>query len=208
MTRGNRVQPDMTLGALPLRGQFMGNRGRLHDDAGVIRRRFAGKLWITCTLREKPARGKVSLEGPGHYTPLFFLDEAVACAAGHRPCAECRRAVYNDFGAAWERAFGSKAKASEMDAALHDARLTDTRKGQRRVWCHGADLPEGVFVQWQGQPHLMRQTDALPYAPQGYMAAVERPVGEVQVMTPAPLVAVMRAGWRPVMDATADRANW
>ena len=207
MTRGNRVQPDMTLDTLPLRGQFMGNRGRLHDN-GVIKRRFAGKLWITCTLREKPARGKVPLEAPGHYTPLFFLDEAVACAAGHRPCAQCRRAVYNDFGAAWLRAFGTKFKAAEMDAALHAARLTDTRKAQRRFWWPASDLPQGVFVAWQGQPHLIRQTDALPYRPQGYARAVQRPVGLVEVITPAPLVALMRAGWQPVMDARGDRPNW
>jgi hypothetical protein len=208
MTRNNRVQPDGTLGTLPQRGGFMGNRGCLHDDQGVIKRRFQAKLWITCTLREKPIRGKVAQASPGLYTPLFFLDEAVACAAGHRPCAECRRAVYKDFGTAWQRAFGTQAKAAEMDKLLHDARLSDNRKAQRRFQSHTDDLPDGVFIEWQGQPHLIRQDAALPYTPQGYAAAVPRPQGSVQVITPGPLVAVMRAGWRPVMNASEDRPNW
>jgi len=83
----------------------------LHDAEGTIRRRHATKGWITCTLREKPGRGPHHVLA-GRWTPLFFLDEAVACAAGHRPCAECRRAAYNDFRSAWGRAFGGAAKAA------------------------------------------------------------------------------------------------
>ncbi len=208
MARPNRVQPDGSFGPTPLRGQFMGNRGCLHDDQGVIKRRFQTRLWITCTLHEKPARGKVAKGQPGRYTPLFFLDEAVACAAGHRPCAECRRAVYRNFGAAWGRAFGAVPKAAEVDVVLHAARLDDSRKAQRRFTAAADDLPDGVFIHWQDHPHLIRQGLAIQYAAAGYGPAVPRPTGKVQVMTPAPLVAVMRAGWQPVMDARLDRPNW
>ncbi|MBC7738719.1 MAG: hypothetical protein H7245_16215 [Candidatus Saccharibacteria bacterium] len=207
MARPNRVQPDGSLATAPLRGQFMGNRGCLHDAQGVITRRFQGTRWITCTLAEKPARCKVALDQPGRYTPLFFADEAVACAAGHRPCAECRKAVYRDFGAAWGRAFGSLPKAFEMDRVLHAARL-DGRKAQRHFVAAADDLPDGAFILWQDRAHLIQQRVVVPYDAAGYGAPVPRPCGEVQVMTPAPLVAVMRAGWQPVMAARLDRPDW
>ena len=97
MPCANRVQPDGCLDIHPARGAFMGNRGCLHDAQGLVRRAYKSKAWIICTLREKPGRGAVPQWQPNRYTPLFFLDEAVACAAGHRPCAECRRAAYNAF---------------------------------------------------------------------------------------------------------------
>lgn len=167
MTRTNRVQPDGTFLPGPARGAFMGNRGCLHDNAGVIRRRHQGKLWITCTLREKPDRGAVPQTAPGRYTQLFFNDEAVACAAGHRPCAECRRDVYNDFRAAWARAFGTKAGAAEMDVILHSARFDAATRQAKRHQAEAASLPAGCFILWNGAPHLMRDTTLWPYAPTG-----------------------------------------
>ena len=208
MTRANRVQPDGTFLAVPARGAFMGNRGCLHDDAGVIRRRHQGKVWITCTLREKPGRGAVPQAVPGRYTPLFFLDEAVACAAGHRPCAECRRAVYNDFRAAWGRAFGAVPKAAEMDAILHAARLDPATRLPHRHQAEAATLPEGCFILWKGAPHLLAASGLRPYRPDGYGTPLPRPDGPVTVLTPLPLVQVMRAGWQPVLDLTVDRPNW
>ena len=184
----------------------MGNRGCLHED-GIIKRHHRGQAWITCTLNEKPQRGKVPQAAKGRYTPLFFLDEAVACAAGHKPCAECRHAVYKDFKAAWGRAFGEMPLSLAMNAILHTARL-DGRKTQRRFAHAGIDLPDGVFIHWQGLPHLIRQDLALPDLGTGYGPPVPRPVAQVQVMTPAPLVAVMRAGWIPVTDLRQDRPNW
>ena len=207
MARPNRVQPDGRLDVVPLRGQFMGNRGCLHDGQGVITRRFQTRRWITCTLRQKPARGKVALGQPERYTPLFFADEAVACAAGHRPCAECRKAVYRDFGAAWGRAFGEVPKATGVDTVLHAARL-DARNNQRRFAAAAGDLPDGVFIDWQDRPHLIRQGVAIPHDGAVYGKPVPIPAGEVQVMTPAPLVAVMRAGWQPAMKAMQDRPGW
>jgi hypothetical protein len=202
MPRANRVQPDGSFGTVPARGAFMGNRGCLHDAEGVIRRRFSTKGWITCTLHEKPGRGPHPFPVPGRWTPLFFQDEAVACAAGHRPCAECRRAVYNDFRAAWGRAFGGVVKAAEMDRVLHAARLGP------RAMALLDDLPPGAFFLWHGQPWLQGDGHALPWRPAGFGEPIPTPRGPAEILTPAPLVAVMRAGWRPVMAQSDNRPNW
>lgn len=208
MTRANRVQPDGSFATVPARGGFMGNRGCLHDAAGVIRRGHQVRRWITCTLREKPGRGAVPQSVPGRYTPLFFLDEAVACAAGHRPCAECRRAVYDDFRAAWTRAFGAVEGAAGMDAVLHRARWDGTARAPRRYWEEVASLPDGCFVRFAGQAHLVWDGGLRPYRAEGYGPAIALPQGTVPVLTPEPLVRVMAAGWRPVLSATEDRPNW
>lgn len=202
MRRANRLQPDGRFGTLPDRGAFMGNRGSLHDAQGLIRRHHATKGWITCTLREKPGRGAHPFPVPGKWTPLFFLDEAVACAAGHRPCAECRRAVYNDFRAAWDRAFGTAAKACEIDAILHEERL------RAQDIASPADLPPGAFFLWHDIACLQGDGNALPYLDGVYGAPIPAPRRPAPILTPAPLVAVMRAGWRPVMAARDDRPNW
>jgi hypothetical protein len=204
MPIANRVQPDGSFAGVPARGAFMGNRGCLHRDDGTIFKRLTTsyRAWITCTLHVKPGRGKHPLLVPGRYTPLFFLDEAVACAAGHRPCAECRRAVYRDFTAAWAQVFGSWPGAKDADALLHNARTGP----RQRVAVQ--DLPEGAFFWGQDRAHLVREGAAWGYLGTGYAAPQALPTGEVAVLTPAPLVAVMRAGWRPAFSAAADRPNW
>lgn len=204
----NRVQPDGTFASQPERGAFMGNRGCLHDNAGIIRHRHQTKLWITCTLREKPGRGKVPQRAAGRYTPLFFLDEAVACAAGHRPCAECRRAVYNDFRTAWGRAFGAIPKAAEIDAILHAARF-DPETRHKRLWqADLRDLPTGTFVLCQDHPHLVWDGMIRRWHAAGYGDPRPLPAITVQVLTPEPLVRVMQADWRPSLTAEEDRPNW
>lgn len=203
MPHPNRVQPDGSLMAVAARGGFMGNRGRLHDAAGVIRRRWQGKAWITCTLREKPGRALPGVLPARGYTRLFFQDEAVACAAGHRPCAECRRHSYRGFQSAWARAFGAPAGAAEMDMVLHVARTaTPPQLAQAET------LPDGAFIRLDGLPHLIWQAKARPLHPEGYAAAIPRPAGLAAVLTPAPLLAVMAAGWRPCLDPATDRPNW
>lgn len=208
MPRPNRIQPDGTFLAIPARGAFMGNRGCLHDATGEIRRRHQGNLWITCTLREKPSRGAVPQTTPGRYTPLFFHDEAVAAAAGHRPCAECRRAAYDAFRAAWARAFGLTPKATEIDATLHAARIDPATRTQRRHDADLATLPDNAFILWNDRPHRVEGTSLHPFAPQGYLPAIARPQARVTVLTPEPLIHVMRNGWQPVLDPVQDRPNW
>jgi len=93
----NRVTPTGTIVAVAAGGAWMGNRGRLHDGRGArdIVRSHQSKVWITCVLEFK--RRRAPQWASNHYTQLFFLDEAVAFAAGHRPCAECRRSDYNTY---------------------------------------------------------------------------------------------------------------
>ncbi|WP_323042475.1 hypothetical protein [Gemmobacter sp.] len=209
MPRANRVQPDGGFLAVPQRGQFTGNRGILHDAAGDMgRARWKHRSWITCTIRPRPGRPALPMAAPGHYTPLFFLDEAVACAAGHRPCAECRNPAYKAFKAAWVQAFGGAPSARDIDAALHATRIDPATRNQRRYLHSAPDLPTGAFILLEGQPHLICDGSALPYGPAGYAAPRPLPRTDVTVLTPAPLIAVMQAGWRPVIAAQHDRPGW
>jgi hypothetical protein len=199
VTRQNRAQPDGAILAHPARGLFMGNRGCLHDAAGGIRHHHRGRRWITCLTAFKGRRR--ALMQPGRYTELFFLDEAVACAAGHRPCAECRRADFQAFQAAWTRAFGGPALADHIDRRLQAARWQDGAPA--RTVAEATSLPPGAIVRHQGQDILITPAGARLYHPGGYRPAPSPPTGPVQVLTPAPLLAVMAAGWQPAFHPSA-----
>ncbi|MEO8240998.1 MAG: hypothetical protein ABI832_01735 [bacterium] len=189
----NRVLPTGEIVVDPARGQFTGNRGCLHDDHKRLgRARWKGRAWIICALDYKGWQRQVMT--PHSWTELFFLDEAVALAAGHRPCALCRRTAYNAYRGAW----GGAPSAPEMDRALHQARLTPER-GQRRFRAVCADLPDGTFVRHDGRPHLIMAAQLHAYSPAGYVAALAIPAGEVEVMTPGPTVDVLRNGYRPLV---------
>src|SRR5262245_27436707 len=128
MPRPNRVTPFGDIIATPDRGTFMGNRGVLHDDAGRIQRAWQVKRWLVCVLAFK-GRKRRGMR-PGRYTELFFLDEATALAAGHRPCAECRRQRYNAFCNAWRLADARGSHlptADEIDRRLHAERVASDR---------------------------------------------------------------------------------
>lgn len=197
--RRNRVTPFGTLEAVPVRGTLMGNRGDLHAPDGTIRKLYAGKAWICCTLAERNGR-RVIFDTKGHYTPLFFLDEAVAFAAGHRPCAECRRADFLRFKRHFNRATGRPeddfVPVGAIDALLHRERLNG--KAKRLYRANLADLPDGSFFMADpaGTPLLLWQDKAYPWSHAGYGAPValpDRP--EVTVLTPPTLVAVLRTGY-------------
>ena len=189
----NRVLPTGEIVADPARGTLTGNRGCLHDEQRRLgRARWTGKAWISCALQYKGWQRQVM--APRRWTELFFLDEAVALAAGHRPCALCRRAAYEAFRAAWGAALGP-ARAPQMDAALHGTRVAAGRT-QRRFEEHAGNLPSGSFILWQGLPHLLWGAQAMAFAPAGYTAALPRPVSVVTVLTPAPMVAVLMAGYQ------------
>lgn len=199
MARQNRVWPTGEIVADPARGLFMGNRGCLHDADGRLGAApWRHRHWITCALSFNGR--KRSLMSPGKYTELFFLDEAVACAAGHRPCAECRRPEWRAFQAVWTGVFGPM-KAAEIDRCLHAARLQG--RGQRRHRALARDLPDGTMVLIHNAVHLVLAAHALLWRSGGYGAARPLPDGEVTVLTPAPMVAVMQAGWTPVLHPSA-----
>jgi len=177
---------------------FTGNRGIIHRaDKTLGISRWSHKHWIVCTLSHP--RGTYHGPMPDRaWTALFFLDEAVALAAGHRPCAYCRRDAYLAYRTAWEAAAGGAADREEMDGQLHRARVTRGRQQVR----HEADLaalPDGAFVLHGQTPCLVLGDQLFPYAPGGYGAALPRPDARVTVLTPAPSVAVLALGFRPVL---------
>src|SRR5215211_3046458 len=153
MTLQNRVTPLGDLVAHPARGLVYGNRGCLHDDAGRIRRRYNGKRWIACRLEFRGWHREPLLQ-PGRFTELFFLDEATAFAAGHRPCALCRREDFVRFSELWRVLHPGQAGADEIDTQLHAERVAEDR-GQRRHAAPLDQLPDGAFVLDDGAPWLV-----------------------------------------------------
>jgi hypothetical protein len=189
--------------AHPARGTLTGNRGILHDDRGQLGpARWRHKHWIACALAFKGWRRPIM--SPGTWTELFFLDEAVAFAAGHRPCALCRRDDYRLFRQSWERAFGAPARAAEIDQTLHAARIVPGTRRQCRHEAPLAALPEGCMVVHADAIHLVRAGALHPFAPEGYGPPLPRPeAAAVTLLTPAPIVAVLAAGYRPALHPSA-----
>jgi hypothetical protein len=201
----NRVTPLGELVAVPERGALMGNRGILHDDAKQIVRPWQLRRWIACVTEFKDRKRIVMT--PHSYTELFFLDEATAFAAGHRPCAECRHADFGRFRAAWARAHGKSASAGEIDDQLHDDRLDGRAPNQRQrtYKAKSNTLPDGVFLAQNGVPWLLWRDQLLQWTPAGYTTRRPAPVhGAVAVVTPRSLVAVIEAGYLPSVHPTAN----
>ena len=201
----NRVTPEGEIIATAARGTMMGNRGGcLHrPDKTLGRRRWVSRQWICCELQFRERHREVM--APRLYTELFFLDEATALAAGHRPCFECRRSDALAFASLWARWQGHDAReaAADMDAVLHQERLRPG--GAKRTFrSRLADLPAGSIVQIGGRPHLMSGGKLRPWAPDGYGAAVGFSAEmEVDVLTPASVVALLRLGLQPRLHPTA-----
>lgn len=209
MTLQNRVTPWGAMIAVPDRGLFMGNRGCIHNDARLLTgRSWARKAWIICRTEFKGRRRE--LMAPGQYTELFFLDEATAFAAGHRPCGECRKHELNEFKRLWieeNRHLSPSGSLSiqALDAALHGQRLTP--EGAPQVWQSLlGDLPNGAMVVTDGSDAawLVLNEELLEWTPGGYRERRGRAVGErVSVLTPRSVVNVLRAGYRPVLHSSA-----
>ena len=181
---------------------MMGNRGgALHSSDREIVRSYKTRRWITCVLEFRGRYRKVMSEG--RYTELFFLDEAVAFAAGHRPCAECRRERYDAFKDAWWSHCKQERPplAEEMDLELHPARI-DRRK---KVTYEAAlsSLPDGSFVLVEGCAHLVWRDALLLWTPEGYARKYPRPEDfVVTVLTPKPIVGCFREGYAPEIHAS------
>jgi hypothetical protein len=185
----------------------MGNRGILHDDEKRIVVPWRLKRWITCTLSFRGRARQVF--APRRYSELFFLDEATSFAAGHRPCAECRRERYNEFRAAWieansDGAADRKVGADDMDSVLHAQRAI--RGGGKNTWRgRSAALPQGTFIEHVGRAHLTWNGDLWPWTFAGYEDPVpmSAAAGEVTVLTPQSVVRVFESGLTPQVHASA-----
>jgi len=207
----NRVTPLGEIIADPARGLVYANRGCLHDENGRIRRRWNGRRWLACRLQFRGwHRGP--LMQPGRFTELFFLDEATALAAGHRPCALCRREDYNRLRSLWGELHPGQAGADAIDVQLHGERITPGGRQQRHHDGRYDDLPDGAYVLHDGAPHLVRGAHLLRWTPAGYTVPLQRPdSGWVEVITPPSLLALLRMKWEPVVpllhpSATIDPA--
>jgi hypothetical protein len=214
MPERNRVTPLGEIVAIPLRGAWTGNRGILHDGHEIVRS-HASDLWITCALE---FRGRWREQWrPHRYTHLFFHDEAVSFAAGHRPCAECRRDAYRAYQNAWAEGNGVNVPtAQQMNAVLHKERIvpgTHRRRLHEMPW---PGLPDGTFVlpgapRLDGpgsDPALVFGETVVPWTREGYGTPRRRPrTGQAAVITPPSTVAALRAGYPVQIDPTADRAS-
>lgn len=205
--RQNRVNPLSELIATPERGLVYGNRGCLHDKTGRIRRRYNGRRWISCQLEFKDWR-RGSLLQPGKFTELFFLDEATAFAAGHRPCALCRRADYNRFLEVWQALHPEQSGADAIDAQLHDERVDPGTRAQLHHDAAFDALPDGAFVLHEGAPHLVLGDSLLAWSAGGYVARTQRPTGaQARLITPPSLVAILRTNWQSLVPVVHPSAS-
>ena len=200
----NRVTPAGEIVADPSRGLMMGNRGCLHGQGRTLGvSRWRSKLWICCLLDFKGVQRDPM--PPGRWTALFFLDEATALAAGHRPCGYCRRGDYLAFAGAWRAArhLPRPPSAAEMDKALHGER-TDRSRRKLSYLAPVAGLPDGVMIRAGGEPGLLIGGRVRPWSFHGYGApAPADPAGRVEVLTPPSIVAAITAGYRPLVHPSA-----
>ncbi len=204
----NRVTPLGDLVADPGRGLVYGNRGCLHDDGGRIRRRYNGKRWIACRLQFRGWR-RAPLLQPGRFTELFFLDEATALAAGHRPCALCRREDYDRLTAFWSRLHPGQAGADAIDAQLHTERVAPGTRSQLRRETPLDELPDGTFVLEDDMPFLVLGRHLLGWSASGYVDRRPRQAGRrALLVTPPSLVSLLRAGWQPLVPLLHPSALW
>lgn len=205
MARRNRLTPLGELISVSDRGLVYANRGCLHDADGVIRRRWAVRRWIACRLVFRRRR-RQALMMPGRYTELFALDEVTALAAGHRPCAECRREDYRALQDIWAAAYGlgpQDLRADAIDDRLHAERVSGD--GERRLHDRAfSALPDGAMVMHgdgSGEPWLVRGGELLRWTPGGYTDRMPRPGPRTsaRVLTPPSLLTLLTAGWDPVV---------
>jgi hypothetical protein len=200
----NRVLPSGEIVAIPARGLFVGNRGIIHDPATktLLRKRWSTDAWLTCVLEFRGRRRKVMQRQS--WTELFFLDEATAFAAGHRPCFYCRRDDANRFRAAWEQ--GNRTGdvlAPEIDAVLHRERLASAKK-LHPLPMGIEKLPDGAMVQAGGESFLIAGGKPLLWSPSGYRA-VKRDIRDARLLTAPSIVRAFAAGYRVVLHPSAAR---
>ncbi len=212
-TRGtplqNRVAPTGEIVSEPGHGLLMGNRGCLHrPDRTLGTARWRSKMWLCCVLRWKNVRRDPM--PPGRWTALFFLDEATALAAGHRPCGYCRRADFVAFGQAWQHAHGlaQRPRAGEMDAWLHAQRVYSRTRRQRTTQARAGQLPDGVMIRHDDVVGLLAGGNLLQWSFGGYLEPTRLSAATpVELLTPPATVGVIAAGYRPWLHPSAAEVH-
>jgi hypothetical protein len=198
----NRVDPKGNIIKTSARGAWLGNRGQLHGCGKTILRPFKHQAWIICLLQFKGRHRQVM--APNLWTELFFLDEATAFAAGHRPCFECRREAANRFKAAWlkgnpEYGFDFKTAIGKIDEIIHAERIGHERN-KITFETDPEELPDGTFIQLQNNPYLLTGKTLYHWTPFGYEKGIPLPaLKAVMVLTPNSTVKAFRAGYQPQM---------
>ena len=212
MPHQNRVTPKGHIIVTPARGTLMGNRGCLHDDSDHPLRQYKLRAWIICVLSFKERHRQIM--APWQYTELFFLDEATALAAGHRPCAECQRERFNDFRAHWavanpELAGSSTPRVHTIDQALHAERISTHRLHRDKVKLTYSErldaLPDNTFIMLPSDdtPYLVRGSSLYLWSPVGYGSPIVRSSGQVvRVLTPRSIVRALAHGYTPTIERT------
>ena len=198
----NRVTPSGDIIATPHRGMFTGNRGIIHDPTTkTLTRRWANKAWLTCVCEFRGRRRVVM--GARSWTELFFLDEATALAAGHRPCFYCRRDDANRFRGAWEKGNGiTNILARDIDAVLHQERLLHRKKNLHPLPMPVEELPDGAMLQADDKSFLIVQGRALSWSPAGYRNAQNK-INDALLLTPPSTVRALEAGYQVVLHPSA-----
>lgn len=203
----NRVDPFGDILDLPLRGLFTGNRGIIHDSASrtLTARRWTSKAWLICSCTYKNVRRDVMASRS--WTELFFLDEATALSAGHRPCFFCRREEARKFAAAWVEGNGTEASSvRDIDQALHRERLQMKRKRVNVLLSPVEDLPDGAMIAAEGAAFVVAGGRAYRWSAAGYRLTLDLPFVD-GLLTPPSTLRALIAGYRPVLHPSLEVAD-
>ena len=197
MSLQNRVDPAGQLHQVKSRGMFMGNKGRRHNNNKEMGKKSGGTLgWVICSLSHKGI--KRELMAQGKYTELFFLDEATALSAGHRPCNDCLKEKFKVFKKQWLEANAdmlSSNKMSEVDKIIHKQRY---HRGSKVTYvANMQSLPDGTFFEYKGQYFLIKSNSKHLWSFDGYKDSSELINCDVTVLTPKSFVAVLADGYQP-----------
>jgi len=206
----NKVNPWGEIRAVASRGLFLGNRGVLHNENQQIVASHRIKGWVTCLLEFKGRKRQIMM--PKRYTELFFLDEATAFSAGHRPCAECRRKRYNEFKEKWieangELLQGKKTTAPNMDNIIHQERISNKQK----VTYHSTlnSLPDGTMIEINSKAYLIWESNLFQWSFSGYSKSdlEYTPEDEVIVLTPKSYVKTFSKGFIPEVHESIKKVS-
>jgi hypothetical protein len=203
----NRVTPFGDIVAIPQRGLFTGNRGIIHNPATrtLLKRRWSAKAWLICLCEYRGRRRAVM--GGRTWTELFFLDEAIALAAGHRPCFFCRRRAAEAFGDAWAKGRGdSVPPAVQMDAALHAERLDRGSKRLHALPVRAEELPDGAVIAVAGEAYTVARGRAFRWTAHGYAPATTIPRAD-GLLTPPSTLSAISTGYPPVLHPDIEASD-